>query len=169
MFQFRRFPSYTYFIQCTMLEYCSSGFPHSDIHGSMLMCSSPWLFAACHVLHRLLMPRHSPCALISLTYMIHSWFSYFELCRLHKSVHFSEIVIVTHSISMFHNLFSSLFASLLPCFSSSLFSFQGAVKDTLAEAIASAGVPSKLNIVRNAEKRSDLGMLHSILHTVRSP
>ena len=31
------------------------------------MCSSPRLIAACHVLHRLLMPRHSPCALISLT------------------------------------------------------------------------------------------------------
>ena len=33
MFQFRPFPSYTYLIQCTMLEYCSSGFPHSEIHG----------------------------------------------------------------------------------------------------------------------------------------
>ena len=31
------------------------------------ICSSPWLFAACHVLLRLLMPRHSPYALISLT------------------------------------------------------------------------------------------------------
>ena len=31
------------------------------------MCSSPRLIAACHVLLRLLMPRHSPCALISLT------------------------------------------------------------------------------------------------------
>ena len=32
------------------------------------MCGSPRLIAACHVLLRLLMPRHSPCALISLTY-----------------------------------------------------------------------------------------------------
>ena len=32
------------------------------------ICSSPWLIAACHVLRRLLMPRHSPCALFSLTY-----------------------------------------------------------------------------------------------------
>ena len=46
----------------------AGGFPHSDISGSLLICSSPKLFAACHVLHRLLMPRHSPCALISLTY-----------------------------------------------------------------------------------------------------
>ena len=67
MFQFRRFPAYAYLIQRTLIRYCRTGFPHSDISGSMLICSSPKLFAACHVLHRLLMPRHSPCALISLT------------------------------------------------------------------------------------------------------
>ena len=33
------------------------------------MCGSPWLIAACHVLLRLLMPRHSPCALSSLTFV----------------------------------------------------------------------------------------------------
>ena len=32
-----------------------------------LICSSPRLFAAYHVLLRLLMPRHSPCALVRLT------------------------------------------------------------------------------------------------------
>ena len=67
MFQFRAFPSYAYLIQRTILEYCSSGFPHSEISGSTDICSSPKLIAACHVLHRLLMPRHSPCALYSLT------------------------------------------------------------------------------------------------------
>ena len=46
------------------------GFPHSEISGSMLICSSPKLIAAYHVLHRLLMPRHSPCALISLTFTV---------------------------------------------------------------------------------------------------
>ena len=40
--------------------------PHSDIHGSKPARSSPWLFAACHVLHRLLVPRHPPNALIAL-------------------------------------------------------------------------------------------------------
>jgi hypothetical protein len=40
-----------------------AGFPHSDIRGSMLARNSPQLFAACHVLHRLLAPRHSPNAL----------------------------------------------------------------------------------------------------------
>ena len=34
------------------------------------MCHSPQLIAACHVLHRRLVPRHSPCALSNLTYSI---------------------------------------------------------------------------------------------------
>ena len=40
-------------------------FPHSDISGSQLICSSPKLFAAYHVFHRLLVPRHPPCALFA--------------------------------------------------------------------------------------------------------
>jgi hypothetical protein len=43
------------------------GLPHSDISGSKPVCGSPKLFAACHVLHRLLAPRHPPYALSSLT------------------------------------------------------------------------------------------------------
>ena len=50
-----------------ILEVCSSGFPHSDISGSKDICSSPKLFAAYHVFHRLLVPRHPPCALSSIT------------------------------------------------------------------------------------------------------
>ena len=30
-----------------------TGFPHSEIHGSRVICTSPWLIAACHVLLRL--------------------------------------------------------------------------------------------------------------------
>jgi hypothetical protein len=44
------------------------GFPHSDISGSTLAYSSPKRFGVCPVLHRLLVPRHPPCALSSLTY-----------------------------------------------------------------------------------------------------
>jgi hypothetical protein len=44
-----------------------AGFPHSDISGSQVVCASPELIAAYHVLHRLLAPRHPPCALSSLT------------------------------------------------------------------------------------------------------
>ena len=44
----------------------AGGLPHSDIHGSTPARGSPWLFAACHVLHRLLVPRHPPNALLIL-------------------------------------------------------------------------------------------------------
>ena len=47
-------------------------FPHSEICGSKLICSSPQLIAACHVLLRLLMPRHSPYALLSLNFQFFS-------------------------------------------------------------------------------------------------
>ena len=57
-------------IHRTMTEYCSAGLPHSVIRGSKLMCSSPRLIAAYHDLRRLLMPRHPPCALYSLTILL---------------------------------------------------------------------------------------------------
>ena len=62
-----RVPLLTLCIGVRILEVCSSGFPHSDISGSMDICSSPKLFAAYHVFHRLLVPRHPPYALISIT------------------------------------------------------------------------------------------------------
>lgn len=40
-----------------------AGLPHSEILGSQLNSSSPRLIAGIHVLHRLLTPRHPPCAL----------------------------------------------------------------------------------------------------------
>ena len=43
------------------------GLPHSDISGSKRACRSPKLFAACHVLHRLSVPRHPPSTLSNLT------------------------------------------------------------------------------------------------------
>ena len=44
----------------------SGGFPHSEIPGSKLILSSPGLIAEYHVLHRLLLPRHPPNALLAL-------------------------------------------------------------------------------------------------------
>ena len=55
------------YIQYKMMAYCATGFLHSDSCGSLSACDSPQHFAAYHVLHRLLMPRHSLCALYSLT------------------------------------------------------------------------------------------------------
>ena len=99
MFQFRRFPSYAYFVQRRMTGYCPAGLPHSDIPGSMDICSSPRLFAACHVLLRLLMPRHSPCALSSLTYRRshsdlseNSWFS----LRIMQALQRSKLYVTLH-------------------------------------------------------------------------
>ena len=60
-------PPLCYVFTQRYLNITPGGFPHSDISGSMLVCSSPELFAACHVLLRLPVPRHPPYALISLT------------------------------------------------------------------------------------------------------
>ena len=53
-----------------ILEVYSSRFPHSEISGSKDICSSPKLFAAYHVFHRLLVPRHPPYALSSMTNLL---------------------------------------------------------------------------------------------------
>ena len=62
-----RVPFHTLWIGVWIHEVFSCGFPHSEICGSPDICSSPQLFAAYHVFLRLLVPRHPPCALISLT------------------------------------------------------------------------------------------------------
>jgi hypothetical protein len=63
MFQFAGFASRTYGFSAgyPLLD----GLPHSEIPGSTIARISPGLFAACHVLHRLLAPRHPPNALTS--------------------------------------------------------------------------------------------------------
>ena len=155
MFRFRRFPTHGYLIHHALPEVCSGGFPHSDISGSKLICSSPKLFAAYHVLHRLLMPRHSPCALVRLTNRIPSrerlqasvefpvsGFSLFliRIMQAHKEVSLAEIV---------NNYPKFLFpycCLLITCFFiHSLFSFQGAslsLEGSLKPSIESFNQPS---------------------------
>ena len=58
-----RVPLHTLWIGVWIHEVFSCGFPHSEISGSSDICSSPKLIAAYHVFHRLLVPRHPPCAL----------------------------------------------------------------------------------------------------------
>jgi hypothetical protein len=67
MVHFPPLPSCTYGFSAGCSGISRSGFPHSEIPGSKPACGSPRLIAACHVLHRLLAPRHSPYALSSLT------------------------------------------------------------------------------------------------------
>ena len=104
MFQFRAFPAYSYLIQSTLTRYCRAGFPHSEISGSMRMCRSPKLIAACRVLHRLLMPRHSPCALISLTIF---WFSERIMQSHRRNLYRSNCSFYPK----FHNIFFAAFAA----------------------------------------------------------
>ena len=60
-------PSYTYEFSVRYCSITNSGFPHSEISGSKLTYSSPKHIGVSPVLHRLLVPRHPPCALINLT------------------------------------------------------------------------------------------------------
>ena len=64
-----RVPRITLWIHVTLHGSSPWGFPHSEICGSKLICSSPQLIAACHVLRRLLMPRHSLQALLCLNFL----------------------------------------------------------------------------------------------------
>ena len=88
-------------VQYTMLKVCFSGLLHSDIHGSMPACGSPWLFAARCVLHRLPVPRHSPCALCSLTCLV----SHVFLIILR---YFSSFALMAFAISLFSLTFASV-------------------------------------------------------------
>ena len=67
MVHFPPLPSRAYVFSSGFSGISQRGFPHSEIPGSKLVCSSPRLIAAYRVLHRLPAPRHSPCALSSLT------------------------------------------------------------------------------------------------------
>ena len=88
----------------------TAGFPHSEIHGSMPAFGYPWHIADRCVLRRLLVPRHSPCTLCSLT------------CDLSF---FTRRKFVDYPFWFFR--FTSCFASL-----SSLFSFQGTLERFLS-------------------------------------
>ena len=62
-------PPHTISFMCGCSPFQVSGLPHSDIPGSWDICSSPGLFAACHVLLRLAAPRHPPWTLFSLDHI----------------------------------------------------------------------------------------------------
>ena len=68
MVHFPALSSMAYIFSHEYLGINRGGFPHSEISGSTPVCGSPKLIAACHVLHRLLAPRHPPYALSSLTF-----------------------------------------------------------------------------------------------------
>ena len=67
MFQFAGFPPPCLCVRHGVAGSSPAGSPHSGTRGSMGMCPSPRLFAACRAFRRLLAPRHPPCALLCLT------------------------------------------------------------------------------------------------------
>ncbi len=73
----------------------TAGLSHSEISGSMVICTCPELFAAYHVLHSLDEPRHPPCAL---SY----FFRYPQLQRSHgRCSYFQLYCIVSAYISLY--------------------------------------------------------------------
>ena len=100
------------------------GFLHSEIRGSMDICSSPRLIAAYHVLRRLPVPRHSPCALLSLT-MRYITYPSSELVMRESLLLHSTNIVVYPNITI-HGFYITLSHSQF-----SLFNFQGAFLPTV--------------------------------------
>ena len=70
MFQFTVSSSFKLCIHLKVRYSKYRGFPHSEILGSLLTYSSPGHIVVSHVLRRLLVPRHPPCALNYLTFQL---------------------------------------------------------------------------------------------------
>ena len=101
-------------------------FPHSEISGSMLICSSPKLIAAYHVFHRLPVPRHSPCALVRLTFQTFSWNIWYPLDSLLPTKIMLPFLL---KLQYFLKELTIIFVSQL------LFSFQGTSLSVLFRAL----------------------------------
>ena len=119
MFQFRRFPSYTYVFSIWWLDMTPIGLLHSEICGSMSTYDSPQLIAVSYVLLRLSVPRHSPCALCSLT----MWFSWLSF----NSKNCSRFYLVSFDTNFYRFALSAFFIQFSKCdvisFQLSLFTF----------------------------------------------
>ena len=104
-----RVPPAWLWIHHAVTEVCSARFPHSDISGSLDICSSPKLFAAYHVFHRLLVPRHPPYALSSITN-----FAYLAGTRLaYTCIALQALAIGYFFNSFFSNVFKLIILTLV--------------------------------------------------------
>ena len=141
MFQFRPFPSYAYLIQRTMLKYCLSGFPHSEIHGYSGYLLLPVAYRSLSRPSSAPDAKAFPLRSFQLDLSNHLLILKVELCRQFNRIF--EIVIVTHlydvpqlklKIRSFKLYVQK--TSLLPCLSllhSTLFSFQGSLFQLLLQ------------------------------------
>ena len=94
MFQFRPFPSYAYLIQRTMLKYCLSGFPHSEIHGYNGYLLLPVAYRSLSRPSSAPDAKAFPLRSFQLDLSNHLLILKVELCRQFNRIF--EIVIVTH-------------------------------------------------------------------------
>ena len=111
-----RVPFHTLCIGVWMTGVLPAGFPHSDIHGSLDICSSPWLFAAYHVFHRLSVPRHPPCALSCLTFLttnVASFVGSVLIFRLENLILIYEFICIATDCYLFKSFISKRFISLI--------------------------------------------------------
>ena len=141
MFQFRPFPSYAYLIQRTMLKYCLSGFPHSEIHGYSGYLLLPVAYRSLSRPSSAPDAKAFPLRSFQLDLSNHLLILKVELCRQFNRIF--EIVIVTHlydvpqlklKIRSFKLYVQKTF--LFPCLSllhSTLFSFQGSIFQLLLQ------------------------------------
>ena len=120
MFQFRRFPAYAYLIQRTMLKYCLSGFPHSEIHGYIGYLLLPVAYRSLSRPSSAPDAKAFPLRSFQLDLSNHLLILKVELCRQFNRIF--EIVIVTHlyDVPQLKYTLLCLFrhrTSLLPCLS----------------------------------------------------
>ena len=88
-------PRYAMDLHTDDTPFIRAGFPHSDIRASSVVCTFTRLFAACHVLLRLQVPGHSPCALSSLTCSFSVRLTVFQSC----SPFFLEVFFIRQRLS----------------------------------------------------------------------
>ena len=128
-------------------------FPHSEISGSMLICSSPKLIAAYHVFHRLPVPRHSPCALVRLTFQTFFKNIWYPLDSLLPTKIMLPFLL---KLQYFLKELTIIFVSQL------LFSFQGTSLSVLFRALKIEQYLLKLELVTCSNDRSSWMLCHCL-------
>ena len=140
MFQFRPFPSYAYLIQRTMLKYCLSGFPHSEIHGYNGYLLLPVAYRSLSRPSSAPAAKAFPLRSFQLDLSNHLLILKVELCRQFNRIF--EIVIVTHLYDVPQlklKIRSSVLSNKRPLcclayhFFITLFSFQGSIFQLLLQ------------------------------------
>ena len=113
MFQFSGSTFIKLCIHSMITSFALVGFPHSEICGSTSICDYPQLIAACHVLLRLLMPRHSPYALLRLNLFPSSLVSFELLEFLLNIFSFGLLIILVKRFNPFAWIFFPPFGEIV--------------------------------------------------------